>query len=297
MENIKNFNTIEEIEAYRTKINEACDKRSEYIDLIRKASTLTDMSFPYLKESFDNLSQALFFSENGRNIIAKYIVEVKRNKDLSTLYDLCESIRNTNESSDMDYFINYITGNEWNIDRKKLEEGRKKIGKIVAEAYVMIGKQAEDLMPEQNADMEDAIKMISESRKTNKNIAEYSQAVKVIRENAMSRKAPQKIYGIKNLDEYVTNFMENVNMKYSKLTDEEKETVKKILESSDKKTAFDKCKDFCIERIENEKKKQEANGDSSVINRLNSIMESVKAKEYSSEKDLENIVEMIKIFE
>lgn len=297
MENIKKFNTIEELESYRTQINEACDKRSEYLTLIKKASTLTDMSFPYLKESFDNFSQALFFTKNGRDIIAKYIVEVKRNKDLSSLYDLCESIKNTNESSDINYFIDFITNTDWNINKTNLEEGRKRIGEIVAEAYVVIGKQAEELLPEQNADIEDAIRMISENKKTKKNISEYSQAIKVIRENVESKKAPEKVYEVKNIDSLVNAFLENVNTKFNNLSDEEKETIKNIVESSDKKSAFDKCKNLCIEKIESEKKKYEESGDSSVINRLDSIMESVRVKEYSNEKDLDNLIEMIKIFE
>ena len=43
--NINDFKTIEEVENYRKEINEACDKRADFITLCEKADKLSHKPF------------------------------------------------------------------------------------------------------------------------------------------------------------------------------------------------------------------------------------------------------------
>lgn len=295
MDNINKFKTIEEIENYRKQVNEACDNRADYIRMLNEASTLMDMSFPYLKESMDSFSKDLFLTESGRVVIGKYTKAVRENKDLVRLFNICENIKNADKSSDVDFFMDTILKEGKNINKEKVEEGRQNVAKILAEAYAILGKAAEGMLPEHDADLDQAIKTISEEKHNSRNIAEYSKALKVIRERIESKEPKKKVYEVANLEEIANRLINNFNEKYSSLTNEEKEVAKSIVTNENKEEIFNKYKDVCVKKLEEEKKKYSSDEQSK--NKIESIIESVKMKSYTGENDITNLVEMIKIFE
>lgn len=295
MDNINKFNTIEELENYRNKLNEACDERAEYLTLINEASSLVSMSFPYLKESMDSMAKDLFLSERGRKIIAKYTKTVKENKDLVKLYNICESVKNADKETDVDFFMDSISKEKYGINRKNIEEGREKVARIVAEAYVVLGKNAESVMPEHDVDLDSAIMTISEEKKSGSDLADYSRAMKVIRERIEAKEPKEKVYEVANLEEIASRLISGVNSKYSTLTNEEKEAVKAMATNENKESVFEKYKGICIDKLEEENKKYIAGSANS--NKISAIIESVKSKQYSDENDINNLLEMIKIFE
>lgn len=298
MDNINKFKTIEEIENYRKQVNEACDNRADYIRMLNEASTLMDMSFPYLKESMDSFSKALFLTESGRVVIGKYTKAVKENKDLVRLFNLCENIKNANKSYDTSFFMNTILKEFQRnpINKESVEEGRKNVAKILAEGYAILGKEADGLLPEHDEDLDFAIKMISEQKPNlRKNFSDYNHAMMIIREKIESKEPKAKVYEVANLEELANRLINNFNDKYSSLTNEEKEVAKSIVANENKEEIFNKYKDVCVKKLEEEKNKYGADIQSK--NKIESIIESVKMKSYTGENDINNLVEMIKIFE
>ena len=68
--NINDFKTIKEVEDYRKKINEACDKRADFIILCEKADKLSQKPFGYIKDCFEQGRQEnngkIFKSNKGK---------------------------------------------------------------------------------------------------------------------------------------------------------------------------------------------------------------------------------------
>lgn len=301
--NINNYKTLESLNAFRQEINEACDKRAEVIITTDKANEISKKPFGYIKESIEALSPELFGSKSGRSLLSKYASLVKSNKSLSSMQMLYENIRKTNKSSDVDFFINSMTSTDWNIDKKELKEGLDKIGGVLAKAYITVGKDtADSLLPEENVALNSAVQYIVENKKTSKNLANYSAAVKVLRENIEKNENTGNVFENKSLDaSVVSKLLEAYNEKYgTELTDEEKAIIKEVADSKTPKEVFNKYKNSCMEKVNEVKSTFEASGDKESVKKLDSIYEQVSKKEYSAEtigEDICNLVEISKIFE
>lgn len=298
MNNIDNFKTLKEIEKYRKEINEACDKRAKYINRCVEASEISTKPFVYLKETFESISPKLYKTEDGQKILKKYTKIIRENKNLSLMHQLCENIRKANKDSDIDFFINSIADKEWTVNRKSLKEDMKKIGRVVAEGYIMVG-ETEDLPKEDNAFIA-SVGYISENKKTQKNIAEYSDAVKVIREHIEKNETKSNMFESKNLEEVTQRLLEDFNKKYSdSLNEEEFKALKEISGSEDREAVFEKYKKDCLSKISEAKAQFVANGDTESSNRLSSVMEQVSNKKYMLEtigSDICNLIELSNIF-
>ena len=294
---IKDFNTLEEL---KKSLNEACDKRYKELTTYKKASNISERSYGYLKETFENLAPMLFETKEGKKIIAKYTKTVSGNKNLSSLHTLYENIRKADKNTDVDFFISEIAGNDWNINKNTLSEDIKKLGKIVAEAYISLGEKCDDLIPTENVKLSKAVQYIAENKKNGKNISEYSDAVKIIREE-IEAKEVEKNSKFDDIDSVAENMVNEFNSKFSnKLTEEEKNIVKKLCEGGDKKDIFETYKKKCEEKLDEAKSGFEKENDIDSVKRINEIKEQISKKEFveeSVQNDICNMVEMIKVFE
>lgn len=299
--NIKSFKTIEEVEAFRAKINEACDKRAAFISLCSRADELSEKSFGFIKESFEAISPSLFNTAEGKKVINKYTKTIRGSKNLSSLHSLYENIRKANKESDVDFFINNIADANWGVDKKTIAEDCKKLGRVLSEAYILIGESAEDMLPKENTSLSMAVSFISENKKSSKNLAEYSNAMKIIRESVMSNDKVSNIFESVDLDAMAKSLVDEFNRKYSgTLTLEETEALKEISGNEDKEAVFNKYKENCIEKISESKKRFDSNGDTSSSQRLSAILEQVTNKKYASETvgtDICSLIEISNIFE
>ena len=299
-EYINSLKSLDAVEQYRKEMNEACDKRSERIKILNKGIELSESSFGYIKECFENLAPALFESKEGRNIIKKYSEAVKENKTLNTLHTIYENIRKTGKDSDIDFLINNIVSENINLNEKEVNESSKKLGLILSEAYLYLGEKANDLLTKGNAELDKAVRFISENKKSIKNISDFSSAVKVIREEIEKHENISNRFKEKNLDEIATELMREFNEKYNdKLSDEEKKVVKELSESTDKEVVFNKYKEICINKVNEAKSNFEKEGNTESVNKLTSISEQINKKVFTEntvENDICNFIEITNIF-
>ena len=237
--NINDFKTIEEVENYRKEINEACDKRADFITLCEKADKLSHKPFGYIKDCFEAIAPELFESKEGKKIMSNYSKTIRENKNLSALHNLYENIRKSGKDMDIDFFANNIANTNWNVDKKTLSEDTLKVGRILAEGYLHLGKSAEDLFPSENTVLESAVSYIAENKKTNKNIAEYSNAIKVIKENISSKESEENVFESTDLDALAKSLLQEFNKKYSsELTEEEANALREVSSSENKEDVF-----------------------------------------------------------
>lgn len=296
---IDTLNTLDSIETYRKEINEACDKRAKYINSLNKACEISEKSFGYIKECFENFAPVLFESSEGRKLIKRYTNTIKESEELNKLHSIYESIRKTSKDSDIDFLINGIISENINVKNDLLVKDKKILGDILAEAYLYLGDKANELLPEENSSLDNAIKFITENKKTIKNMSSYSSAVKVIREE-IEKHDFKNITESKDIDSVANELMKRFNEKYgNELTEEEKTVVKELSESNNKEEVFNKYKEVCANKINEAKENYQKTGDIDSANKLTSIMEQVSKKVYveeTVENDICNFIEITSIF-
>ena len=301
MENkIGAFKTVKEVEEYRKKINEECNTRIKFIEAVRKADELSNKSFGYIKECFESLSPELFGNPHGKKVLAKYIDTVKGNHNLSTLQTICEGIRKSGKDTDVDFLLDKLSEDK-NIDKKTLKEDVKSLGMVLAEAYLMAGENANELLPVEDKKLNSAIDYIVENKCSLKNMSEYSDAIKIIREHIENKESQKNIFESRNLDELANELLKEFNKKYSEtLNEEEAKALKEIASSENREEVFNKYKSLCAESISKAKEAFDKKGDKNSSERLSSVLEQVNNKKYSLDtigEDICNLMELSNIFE
>ncbi len=294
---INKIKTIAELEEFRTKINEECDARKQVLTVVSKAMDISKQDFGYLKESFENIAPSLWMSSNGKETIKKYKNTIKENKELLKLHNLYENIRKANKNSDIDFFVNSVVSKDWNINTAKIDEGLKKLGAVVAEGYTKVFDKADALLPKKDGKLYSAVKYITENKKSEKNIYEYSEAVKVLREKIESNEEKKSLFESK-ADEKLADSVRLFNEKYeNELDEKEKTIVKEMAESNDSKSVFDKYKKLCEDKIKLSKDRFDSEGDIESSKKVSTILEQVSKKEYSKESVFEDICKLIELSE
>jgi hypothetical protein len=297
---INTFKTIKEVEAYRQEVNEMCDKRTAFITLCEEANNLSEKKFGYIKESFESISPMLFKTNEGKKILNKYTKIIKENKNLSLLHTIYENIRKAGKNIDVDFFVNNMAETKWGINTNTLSEDTKKLGRVLAEGYLCVGESTKNILPKENSSLDKAVEYIAENTKTNKNIAEYSNAVKIIKENVLLNNNATDIFESSNNVELSDELIKEFNIKYTdKLTEEEVRTLKEISCSTDRESVFNKYKEVCTNKITEAKSKFEKDGDKASSDRLQVVLEQIISKSYSKEtvgNDICNLIELSNIF-
>lgn len=291
---INNIKTNKELSEYKAKIDEAFEKRKRFITLCEIANENSNKSFGYIKESFENISGQLFTKRGGKKLINNYMKTIKENKNLSSLYSLYENIRKTNVNADVDFFINNIANTEWSVN-KNIKEDTLKLGRILAEAILLIGDSCVDNLAKENKTLDNAVKFLSENKKTKNNIAEYSDAIKIIREHVNSNNNRNSFETV-DIDSYVENILETFNKKYSNLTEEEINIIKKINISENKEEVFNQYKTECLNKISNYMNSDNKNE----VEKLTEVFNKIKSKTFVLENigvDVCGFVELTKLFE
>ena len=302
LDNIVNtFKTIQEVETYRNMVNEMCDNRHKFIVLCEEASKLSDKSFGFIKESFEALSPMLFKTTEGKKLMNKYTKIIKENKNLSSLHTINENIRKAGNETDIDFFVNSLMLVEWGVNPSTLKEDTKKLGRILSEAYLLVGEDAKNLIPEENVSLSKAINFIAESKRGNRNISEYSDAAKIIKEHIKNKDSKKNVFESVNLDELASSLIKEFNTKYDgKLNSEEIAILKEVSCSENREEVFNKYKNACAVKITEAKKRFEENGDKSSSDRLGVVLEQISNKTFVLDtvgSDICSLIELSNIFE
>ena len=301
MDYVNTLNTIQEVESYRNMINEMCDNRHKFIVLCEEAKELSTKSFGFIKESFEALSPILFKSSEGKKLMNKYTKMIKENKNLSSLHTINENIRKAGSETEIDFFVNSLMVVEWGVNPSTLKEDTKKLGRVLSEAYLLVGEEAKSLIPNENVSLSNAVNFIAESKKGTKNISEYSDAARIIKEHIKSKDTKKNVFESIDLDTLAKRLVEDFNVKYSdKLTIEEANALREISSSEDRESVFNKYKEVCKSKITEAKKNFESKGDKASSDRLGVVLEQIASKSYVLDTvgaDICSLIELSNIFE
>lgn len=301
-EKIVNYNDIKKIKDMSTLnlIKENFDKdfqkQKEVVETLELAKTMSNKSFGYIKESFENMSPALFKTKGGRDIMNRYIATIKESAELRKMHLLYECIRKATNDIDILSYVNEAVSMIGVVDAVKYIDDTKKLGSVLAEACVKLGKEkTESLNIEPNDAINESIDFIGTHKKTAKNLPEYTKHCAVIKENISSHEStPVNEASVKDSD--IEKSINEFNEKYGKELDESGQNlVKELLESKNKEDVFKKYKEICMDKIKDKKTLFENSGDAMSSDRLGVILEKVSKKIYNPETvntDVFNLIEM-----
>ena len=301
-EKIVNYNDIKKIKDMSTLnlIKENFDKdfqkQKEVVETLELAKTMSNKSFGYIKESFENMSPALFKTKDGRDIMNRYIATIKESAELRKMHLLYECIRKATNDIDILSYVNEAVSMIGVVDAVKYIDDTKKLGSVLAEACVKLGKEkTESLNIEPNDAINESIDFIGTHKKTAKNLPEYTKHCAVIKENISSHEStPVNETSVKDSD--IEKSINEFNEKYAKELDESGQNlVKELLESKNKEDVFKKYKKICMDKIKDKKNLFENSGDAMSSDRLGVILEKVSKKIYNPETvntDVFNLIEM-----
>jgi rubrerythrin len=212
------------------------------------------------------------------------------------LHAIYESIRKANKNTDVDFFVNSLINENWEINKKSLANDVKKIGRVLAEGYIYLGKDTEKLLPKENAQLDNAVRFIAENKKTKNNLAAYSDAVKIIKESIDSNEAVLDTVLTSNLDEVIEGLINDYNQKYDgMLTNDEVAIVQELANSDKKEEVFNKYKDSCKEKVAEAKENFAKAGDEKSAKRLSVVLEQIDAKKFSIDTAANDITALIKL--
>lgn len=301
---INTFKSIKELEEYRAQINEMCDERKKFITLCEEAEKLSSKPFVFIKESFEAISPELFKTNEGKKIMNKYAKLIRESSSLRALHSVYENIRKAGKDTDTDFFINNMTEAFAGVNHKTKDSEVKSLGRILAEGYLYLGETARELIPEEKSTLNvlsKAVEFVLENKKSSKNIAEYSNAAKVIKNHISSNGASQNMFETVDLDALAKRLVEDFNVKYSdKLTVEEANALREISSSEDRESVFNKYKEACKSKITEAKKDFESKGDKASSDRLGVVLEQIASKNYVLDtvgEDICSLIELSNIFE
>lgn len=301
LDKINSIKTQSELNEFKNIVNEAFEKRANFISLCEVADNASKKSFGYIKEAFETISPTLFNITGGRPLIYKYMKTIKENNNLTKLHGLHETVRKANGDTDIDFLTENIINTNWGVDKKTLKEDVYKLGKVLAEGILLIGNDAKELVSiSENVKLNKALSFIAENQKTNRNLTKYSDAVKIISEH-IANNPKQNVFEKTDIDTYANNLLEAFNKKYtSDLTEDDWKVLKEINQSKNKEEVFNKFKQECVNKLTEAEKKYKNEGANEEQQKVCAVLEKINKKTFVLENitaDICGFAEITKIFE
>lgn len=301
IEGIEQINDSNVLNQLRQDINEAIDKRIEKVKIAEFAKDLSEKPFGYLKECFEAMAPSLYSYSDGKKVLSKYAKVIKENKNLKQLHTIYENVRSVDKNSDLTYFFEHFAGHDWKLDSKKLKEDVKKLGDVIAEAYLFETFMGNEInLPAEDAGFNYAVEYIVENKMNGSNLSKYSSALKIIKEHVERNENTSFDFSKIGKEQSIDNMIKEFNDKYSDLNEEEAKIVNEIISSKNPEDVFNSYKEKCKSKIEEKKQSFEKENDVDSVKRINTIIEQISKKAYSEETladDINNMIEISNIFD
>lgn len=305
-EKIVNYNDINKVKDMMTlnllkeNFDKDFEKQKKTVETLELARSMESKKFGYIKESFENMSPELFKTKEGRSIMTKYIACVKESEDLKKMHLLYECIRKANKDTDINAYLNEAVSMIGPIDIKKYNQNTKQLGKVLGEACEKLGCDKVNSInglrkfSVENNELNEAIEYIGTHKKTAKNLPEYTDYCRIIKEYVDLHEVVNKMGSHISVD--IEKSINEFNEKFGKELDESGQSlVKELTETTNKEEIFNKYKDVCLSKIKEKQGLFENEGDKMSSERLGVILEKVTKKGYNPETvntDVFNLVEM-----
>lgn len=290
---IKGITNIETLKSMREEFNNICEAQEKHLQAIEEAKAIDNTSFLFIKESFDNLSENLFKSKEGRKVINRYINEHKNNKDLQKLFFVYENISKANKDLNVDDLLSEMKKMIGNINETKINKGVNNLSKLLKEAYVIVGTESSNLLSKHNDKvLDESVKYVVTNSKKLDNLTHYSMCVNEIKKHINKNEISGPVF--ENTILKPEDVIKEFNEKYSEETlgKENYELFLEIKNAEDKSQVFEKYKNDCLKTLD---EAINSNQDQVTCNQLYEFKTRITRKEYNPETigtDVANFIEL-----
>ena len=292
---IKTINNIKTLRALKNDFNALCESQEKHLQAIEESKKINNKSFFFIKESFNNFSEKLFKTKEGRKIMNRYINEHRKNKDLQKMFFIYENISSANKNLNVDKLLDEMKSMIGNINEKQLNKGVKNLVELLKEAYVEIGIESSELLSKHdNRTLDESVKYVVTNSKKLDNLTRYNICLNEIKQFIDKNDVISPLFENKLLspEEVLREF----NEKFSEETlgKENYELFMEIKNASNKSEIFEKYKNECLNTINeaiNENEKQD------ICNQLFEFKTRITKKEYNPDTlgtDVANFIELQK---
>lgn len=297
-----NYNDISKIKDITTlnllkeSFDKDFDKQKKIVENLELAHTMSLKGFGYIKEAMEALSNDLFKTKEGRAILGRYINCVKESNELKKMHLLFECVRKANKDVDVYSYINEATSMIGNVDAKKYHNDTMKLGKILGEACLYLGKERVNGVNYIDNTLCEAIDFVGTHEKTPKTLAEYTEHCQIIKEHVSLHETQRKQFQDSSNKESLEKSIDEFNKKYGdELNENEQNLVKELLGNGNKEEIFERYKTACVNKLQEKQSFFNKEGDASSSERIGIIMEKVSQKKYNCEtvnSDVFNLIEI-----
>ena len=272
--------SVEELNTLKESFDKTYEKCLKSLEAKNFAKSISGKNFGYIKEAFESLSPELFKTKTGRGIIGKYVKCVKENNELAKMHALYESFRKASDITDVDAYVTEAVNIMGKINGNALDKASKKLGAILEEACIVLGKKDIDVDGRATT-LNEAVEFVATHKKTIKNLPRYTTAVNIIKESIQNREAVPA-------DEPKQTVSTGIN-------EGEKKALADIESASNKPECFEKYKKDCIEKIREGIQTFKSCGDEMSSDRLGVILEKVERKRFNEETVADDVLNFAKI--
>lgn len=278
-EKMTKVKSVDELNTLKESFDKTYEKCLRALEVENFARSVSGKNFGYIKEAFEGISPELFKTKKGRGIINKYVSCIKESKELSKMHSLYESFRKVSGVTDIDAYVTEAINIMGKVDAKALEEASKKLGVILEEACVALGKKDIDV-DRRATTLNEAVEFVATHKKTIKNLPRYTTAINIIKE------------GVKGQNMEV---IDKPEQPMSAVNEGETKVLADIEGASNKSECFEKYKKDCMEKLREGIQAFRASGDAMSSDRLGVILEKVERKRFNEETAADDVLNFVKI--
>ena len=289
---IKNSNDLIKL---KESFNKAFDTQIKAKQIQERVGGLNKLGFGEIKSLFEGISDKLF--DANKACVANYIKTIKENKDLKTLYILYENALKPSRVNDTNMLVSSMVSISEGINKKSLNDGLKKLQRVLKEAVIKSNITAEefDSLLNENREINESLTYILTNKKTASNLFEHTNKVhnviSYIYENMADDNAAAEIN-----DKTSSDLVNELNEAISCDTPWETEAIKDLtlcyLSESSSEELFNRYKEECISLL-SEKIEDSDNMEEEI--RLSTMKESLSKKEFDKSKLKESILTLAEL--
>ena len=293
---MKNFDlkSSSDLNKFKEEFVKILEGRIAKAKLSEELSSLDKLSLGGIKNVFEGISEKLYDSKEGKKLIGKYVKAIRENKSLSDAYSTYEIVYAAPNVTNPQLFLNEAIDMASKLSKKDYTNGKNNVAKIVAECVKLAGSDAEYVYEcaHKNDAINEAVEYLMLNKKTYSNLSNYvnkfdivCEALKNGMKSVVEESAPPK------------ELIKQLNEEISGLNEWETEAIREIsvalLSESDLSGIFDKYKNICLERIENQLNETTSKEETSHFESMKSqLMEKQYAKD-SAYEDIFTLAELV----
>jgi Ni,Fe-hydrogenase maturation factor len=277
---------------FQETLNAVINNKIQESKLNEAYKGFNSLSLGCLNALFESISDKLYETKKGKNLIKEYINSIKKNSSLQSKYTLFESVKNcSNDISHPELFLSEASKLKGHLKEAKIAT----VANILKECFSEVKINADEIkavIDAYNKSVCPSIDYILENKCTPKNIVEYhsnmSKVLEYIKENVQYSTELKEIRPVKDVMNDIKNSLSEETEKYiSNVLNDIYYSGKNIEE------LFETYKTRCIDILSESVK----NGSIEEANRLSALKERLSTKDYNKETVNEDLLRLSELIE